>query len=384
MNSQDMVSPKTIGIIGGGQLARMTAYAAYRMGLEIAILDPEPDSPAGQIANLKLVGSLNDVSMLEELARVSNLITLENEFVDAPLLEHLESIGTCVFPTAHTVGLIQDKLLQKQTLEINGIGVPHFMGVSNYEDIYIAGERFGWPLLLKTRRNGYDGRGNLLISESDKVLSAFDNLRRTKSPLMVEAFVPFKKELAVMVARSRNGEILTYPVVETIQKDHICHIVKVPADVGEDVSKMVATIAKQAIEAVNGVGIFGIEMFILEDKSVLINELAPRPHNSGHYTIDACITSQYENHLRAILGLSLGPPTMIEPSAVMVNLLGNREGMAQVSGMENALSIPGVNLHIYGKRLTRTGRKMGHVTALGQNIEEAFEKATKAASFISF
>lgn len=379
-----MVSPKTIGIIGGGQLARMTAYAAYRMGLEIAILDPEPDSPAGQIAHLKLVGSLNDVSMLEELARVSNLITLENEFVDAPLLEHLESIGTRVFPTAHTVGLIQDKLLQKQTLEINGIGVPHFMGVSNYEDIYIAGERFGWPLLLKTRRNGYDGRGNLLISESDKVLSAFDNLRRTKSPLMVEAFVPFKKELAVMVARSRNGEILTYPVVETIQKDHICHIVKVPADVGEDVSKMAATIAKQAIEAVNGVGIFGIEMFILEDKSVLINELAPRPHNSGHYTIDACITSQYQNHLRAILGLSLGPPTMIEPSAVMVNLLGNREGMAQVSGMENALSIPGVNLHIYGKRLTRTARKMGHVTALGQNIEEAFEKATKAASFISF
>src|SRR3989304_3801062 len=169
---------RTIGIIGGGQLARMTAYAAYRMGLEIAILDPEPDSPAGQIAHLKLV--------------------------------------------------------------------------SSYEDIYIAGERFGWPLLLKTRRNGYDGRGNLLISESDKVLSAFDNLRRTKSPLMVEAFVPFKKELAVMVARSRNGEILSYPVVETIQKDHICHIVKVPADVGEDVSKMVATIAKQAIEAVKG------------------------------------------------------------------------------------------------------------------------------------
>ena len=379
-----IIRPKTIGIIGGGQLARMTAYAAYRMGLEIAILDPEPDSPAGQIAHLKLVGSLNDVSMLEELSRVSNLITLENEFVDAPLLEHLESIGTCVFPTAHTVGLIQDKLLQKQILEITGIGVPHFMGVSNYEDIYIAGERFGWPLLLKTRRNGYDGRGNLLISESDKVLSAFDNLRRTKSPLMVEAFVPFKKELAVMVARSRNGEIITYPVVETVQKDHICHIVKVPADVGEDVSKMVATIAKRAIEVVDGVGIFGIEMFILENKSVLINELAPRPHNSGHYTIDACITSQYENHLRAILGLPLGSPAMILTAAVMVNLLGVRDAVANVSGLEKALSIPGVNLHIYGKKLTRPGRKMGHVTALGQNIEEALDKATKAAGFITF
>ena len=380
----EMVRPKTIGIIGGGQLARMTAYAAYRMGLEIAILDPEPDSPAGQIAHKRLIGSLNDIAMLEELARVSDLITLENEFVDAPLLEHLESIGTRVFPTAHTVGLIQDKLLQKQILEKNGICVPHFMGVSSYEDIYIAGERFGWPLLLKTRRNGYDGRGNLLISESDKVLSAFDNLRRTKSPLMVEAFVPFKKELAVMVARSRNGEILTYPVVETVQKDHICHIVKVPAGVDEDVSKMVATIARQAIEAVDGIGIFGIEIFFLEDKSVLINELAPRPHNSGHYTIEACITSQYENHLRAILGLPLGSPAMILTAAVMVNLLGVRDAVANVSGLEKALSIPGVNLHIYGKKLTRPGRKMGHVTALGQNIEEALDKATKAAGFITF
>ena len=384
MKAKEIVIPRIIGIIGGGQLARMTAYAAYRMGLEIAILDPEPDSPAGQIAHTKLVGSLNDVSMLEELSRVSNLITLENEFVDAPLLEHLESIGTRVFPTAHTVGLIQDKLLQKQILEKNGICVPHFIGVSSYEDIYIAGERFGWPLLLKTRRNGYDGRGNVLIREPNDTLTAWKTLEGRKSSLMVESFVPFIKELAVMVARSRNGEILTYPVVETVQKDHICHIVKVPADVGEDVSKMVATIAKRAIEAVDGVGIFGIEMFILEDKSVLINELAPRPHNSGHYTIDACITSQYENHLRAILGLLLGPPTMIQPSAVMVNLLGNREGIADVSGVEIALSIPGVNLHIYGKRLTRTGRKMGHVTALGQNIEEALEKATRASSFITF
>ena len=378
-----IIRPKTIGIIGGGQLARMTAYAAYRMGLEIAILDPEPDSPAGQIAHLKLVGSLNDVSKLEELARVSDLITLENEFVDAPLLKHLESIGECVFPTAYTVGLIQDKLLQKEVLEKNGIGVPHFMGVSSYEDIYRAGEQFGWPLLLKTRRNGYDGRGNVLIREPNDMLSAWKTLEG-KSALMVESFVPFIKELAVMVARSRNGEILTYPVVETVQKDHICHIVKVPAGVDEDVSKMVATIARQAIEAVDGIGIFGIEIFFLEDKSVLINELAPRPHNSGHYTIEACITSQYENHLRAILGLPLGSPAMILTAAVMVNLLGVRDAVANVSGLEKALSIPGVNLHIYGKKLTRPGRKMGHVTALGQNIEEALDKATKAAGFITF
>jgi 5-(carboxyamino)imidazole ribonucleotide synthase len=381
---RDMVRPKTIGIIGGGQLARMTAMAAYRFGLQIAILDPDPDSPAGQISHLKLVGSLNDISMLEELARVSNLITLENEFVDAPLLEHLESIGSFVFPTAYTVGLIQDKLSQKQTLETNGIGVPDFMGVSNYQDIHIAGKRFGWPLLLKTRRNGYDGRGNLLIREPDKVLTALRNLEGTKSSLMVEALVPFKKELAVMVVRSTNGEIAIYPVVETIQRDHICHIVKVPADISECVSKKASAIARRAIEAVDGIGIFGVEMFLLEDDQVLINELAPRPHNSGHYTIDACVTSQYENHLRAILGLPLGSPDMKSPAAVMVNLLGDREGVANVSGLENALRIPGAYVHIYGKKLSRAGRKMGHVTVLSEDLEEALEKATRAASIISF
>lgn len=380
----EMVRPKIIGIIGGGQLARMTAIAAYRLGLRIAILDPEPESPAGQIAHLKVVGSLNDVSSLEILARISDIITLENEFVDAPLIKHLESIGASVYPTAYTVGLIQDKLLQKQILETSGIGVPHFMGVSSHEDLYKAGERFGWPLVLKTRRNGYDGRGNALVCGPHEVLSAWRNLGGAKRTLMVEAFVPFKKELAVMVARSTKGEIATYPVVETIQRDHICHIVKAPADVSPSVCEKAAMIARRAIEAVKGIGIFGVEMFLLDDNHVLINELAPRPHNSGHYTIEACITSQFENHLRAILGLPLGSPSMILPAAVMANLLGSHDGVASVYGFENALRIPGVNVHIYGKKLTRPGRKMGHITVLGQDIAETLVKAIRAASFIYF
>ncbi|HEY7535709.1 MAG TPA: 5-(carboxyamino)imidazole ribonucleotide synthase [Thermodesulfobacteriota bacterium] len=384
MHTKNSFKSKTIGIIGGGQLARMTALAAYRIGLQVAILDPESGSPAGQIAHLQLVGSLNDISMLEELARASDLITLENEFVDAPLLKHLESIGIPVLPTAHTVGLIQDKLLQKLTLEESGIGVPHFMGVSTPDDVYKAGKDFGWPLLLKTRRNGYDGRGNVLIKEPNKVHLSLRTLEGTKSLLMVEAFIPFRKEIAVMVARNNSGEIVTYSVAETIQKDHICHIVKVPANISECVSKEASKLARQAIESVDGVGIFGVEMFLLEDDRIFINELAPRPHNSGHYTIDACITSQYENHLRAILGLPLGTPDMISPASVMVNLLGVREGVANVNGLENALRTPATYVHIYGKRLTRPGRKMGHVTALGQNTEEALEKAKSAASFISF
>lgn len=337
-----------------------------------------------QVANHKVVGSLNDVSVIENLAQVSNLITLENEFVDAPLLEHLESLGMAVYPTAYTVGLIQDKLFQKRSLESQGIQVPPFTGVSNHDDIFEAGERFGWPLILKARRNGYDGRGNAFISGPEYVRSAWTNLERGKHTLLVEGFIKFKKELATMVARNTKGETVTYPVVETIQKDHICHIVKAPAEVNPSISEKAGTMARQAISAVGGVGIFGVEMFLLEDDRVLINELAPRPHNSGHYTIEACITSQFENHLRAIMGLPLGSASMVKPSAVMVNLLGDRNGVSTVSGMEKALRIPGVNLHIYGKRLCRPNRKMGHITVLAENPEEALEKALKAASFISF
>ncbi|MGH7900737.1 MAG: ATP-grasp domain-containing protein, partial [Thermodesulfobacteriota bacterium] len=175
-----------------------------------------------------------------------------------------------------------------------------------------------------------------------------------------------------------------YPVVETIQKEHICHIVKAPAQISVDISKNAANMAKSPIEAIGGVGVFGVEMFLLEDGRVMINEIAPRPHNSGHYTIEACFTSQYENHLRAILGYPLGSTEMVTPAAVMVNLLGNRQGDSIVQGIDEALMISGVNLHVYSKRTTRPNRKMGHVTVLGQNIDEPLDKAVKAASLISF
>jgi 5-(carboxyamino)imidazole ribonucleotide synthase len=380
----DNLSPITIGILGGGQLARMTATAGYKLGLRIAILDPESDSPAQQLANIKVVASLHDVSGLENIARMSNLLTLENEFVNAPLLEHIESMGVPIYPTSRTISLVQDKLFQKQSLEANGIDVPAFIEVSSQNDILEAGERFGWPLILKARRNGYDGRGNELINGPKEIPNSWTKLEGETRGLMVERFVRFKKELAVMVARSPNGEAVTYPVVETVQKNHICHIVKAPANVTVAISERAGMMARRAIEAVHGVGIFGLEMFLLDDDRILINEMAPRPHNSGHYTIEACITSQFENHLRAILGLPLGAASMILPAAVMVNLLAARSGVSNISGVEKALRIPGVNLHIYGKKLTRPNRKMGHITALGASVEEALEKAIKAASFISF
>jgi len=382
--SQMQAKELTIGIIGGGQLARMTAIAAYRLGIQIAILDPDSNSPAPQIVHKNVIGSLNDVNKLEELTKISDVITLENEFVDAPLLDHLESLGAKVFPTSKTVGLIQDKLTQKRSMGSSGIQVPNFKDVSTPEDILVAGEKYGWPLILKVRRNAYDGRGNDFIKGPEEVSRAWNNLGVDKRKLMIESFIKFKKELAAMVVRNTIGETAVYPVVETIQKNHICHIVKAPADINPKAADNASKIAKMAIEAIGGIGVFGVEMFLVENDQIMINEIAPRPHNSGHYTIEACITSQYENHLRAILGYSIGSTMMLQPAAVMVNLLGNREGVSNVSGVSGALRIPGVHVHIYCKRLTRKNRKMGHVTIAGETVEESLDKALKASNLISF
>lgn len=384
MNTKDNENRTTVGIIGGGQLARMTAISAYRLGIEIAVLDPDIKSPAAQIVREIVTGSINDIKKLEELSRISSLITLENEFVDAPLLEKIESSGAILHPSPKTLGLIQDKLTQKQTLQSSLIGVPKFMEVSDENDVLEGGRKFGWPIILKVRRNAYDGKGNESIKGPDEIHAAWNNLCGDKSDFMVEEFIRFKKELAIMVVRNTKGETATYPVVETIQKDHICHIVTAPAGIGNDISADAADMAKKAVEAIDGIGVFGVEMFLLEDDRVLINEIAPRPHNSGHYTIEACITSQYENHLRAILGYPLGSTKMVSPAAVMVNLLGSRDGESVVKGLEEALQITGAHIHIYCKRHTRQNRKMGHLTVLGQSVEEAFDKAIKAASMISF
>lgn len=384
MNTKDNQNRTTVGIIGGGQLARMTAIDAYGLGIEIAVLDPDIESPAGQIVRKNVTGPINDLKKLEELSRISSLITLENEFVDAPLLEKIESSGAILYPSPKTLGLIQDKLTQKHTLESSLIGVPKFMEVSDENDVLEGGRKFGWPIILKVRRNAYDGKGNESINGPDEIEAAWNKLRGDKSDFMVEEFIKFKKELAIMVVRNTKCETATYPVVETIQKDHICHIVIAPAGIGDEISAAASDMAKKAVEAIDGIGVFGVEMFLLENDRVLINEIAPRPHNSGHYTIEACVTSQYENHLRAILGYPLGSTNMLSPAAVMVNLLGSRKGESVVKGLEEALQVANAHIHIYCKRQTRQNRKMGHVTVLGQSVEEAFGKAVRTASMISF
>lgn len=374
--------PGQIAILGGGQLARMTAEAAAQLGLEVAILERGPGSPAGRIAAREVVGGWSDHDALAALAEGALVVTLENEFVDVGSLAWLEQQGSLVFPSSATLATVQDKLAQKRFMAAAGVPVPRFRGVESQHDVESAAAEWGWPLVLKARRDGYDGYGNATLRTPGDVEPACQRLGWPRRALLVEAWVPFERELAVMVARGHGGACAVYPVVETVQRDHICHIVRAPAPVSGDVATRAAEIARRAVEAIGGIGVFGVELFVTADGAVVFNEIAPRPHNSGHYTIEACRTSQFENHLRAVLGLPLGDPALVSPAAVMVNLLGTRTGPTRAEGLATALGIAGAHVHLYGKVASRVGRKMGHVTALGETLIEAEERARRAADAI--
>ena len=376
--------PVRLGIIGGGQLARMTTIAALPLGCEVIVLEKIPFSPAARLSPDSIVGDWSDAATLRQFAARCDVITLENEFVDAAALEVLEQAGHKVFPSAACLAVTQDKYTQKQALKNAGLAVPKFCAVNLPGDIQAAAKAFGWPLLLKTRRNGYDGKGNFTLRSEADIVTGWEALGGGKRDLLAEEFFPFVKELAVIVTRGRNGEVVVYPVVETIQRHHVCHVVKAPAQITDDIAARATDLARRAVETVGGVGSFGVEMFLAAAGSLAINELAPRVHNSGHYTIEACDCSQFENHVRAVLGWPLGNPLMLAPVAVMVNLLGTEKTTGQPRGLENALRLTGARVHLYGKRMSGAGRKMGHVTVLENSFEEALAIAERAVKEISF
>lgn len=373
-----------LGIIGGGQLAKMTALAALNLGCEVSVLERNPFSPGARLAPRSLVGDWDDRETLERFAAQVDVITLENEFVDAAVLRALEGAGRQVFPTAESIALTQDKLVQKQTLVGAALPVPEFRAVTSPSEVVAVGRAFGWPLVLKKRRNGYDGKGNATVRSEADVAAAWRKLDGANQELMVEAFWAFDRELAVIVTRSRRGEAVCYPVVETVQRDHVCHVVQAPAAVPAAVAQRARDLARRAVAAVGGIGSFGVEMFLAADGEIAINELAPRVHNSGHYTIEACECSQFENHVRAVLGWPLGSTQLTAPAAVMRNLLGAGTASGRPRGLEHALAVSGAHVHLYGKAASTVGRKMGHVTALGANREEAMARAETAARAISF
>jgi 5-(carboxyamino)imidazole ribonucleotide synthase len=344
---------KRVGVIGGGQLAWMMAGAAEKLGIELVIQTPSADDPAVTIAHKTLFAPVDDAHATAQLAAQTDVITFENEFVNLDALDRQE---ICFRPSLESLKPLLDKYHQRCLLRDLNLPTPQFWTLETY-----SAPRF--PVVLKTRRHGYDGQGTFIITnqaEWDALLQQLDD-----RPLLVEEFIPFERELAVMAARSTTGEVVVYPVVETKQKDQVCRWVLAPADVPDSVANEVETIARTLLDRLDFVGIFGIELFLTADQRVLVNEIAPRTHNSGHFSLDACVTSQFEQQLRAVSGLPLASPALTSDGAVMVNLLGYESAQSDyLEKRQRLAAIPKSFVHWYGKSESRPGRKLGHVTVL--------------------
>ena len=374
---------KKIGIIGGGQLGQMMILEAKKMGFYITVLDPTLNCPAHTIVDEHIVADFEDEKAIRLLAEKSDVITYEFEHINAQVLKQLEAEGKKVYPTATSLEIIQNKFSQKSLLKKDGIPVPDFMAVSSPAEILAAGKEYGFPLMLKACTGGYDGKGNYVVKNENDCENGYKELGGGTLPLMAEKFYPFIMEISVLACRAINGDIKVYPVAENIHKDSILDKTRVPASISSKTTENAMNLAKRVMEVFEGVGMFCVEMFVDKDGNVAINEVAPRPHNSGHYTIEACVTSQFEQHIRAVSGLPLGDPSLVRP-VVMRNILGEEgsSGKAVVEGADEALAIPGVTLHVYGKETSKPKRKMGHLTATAATLEEAEKNADMAKDFI--
>jgi 5-(carboxyamino)imidazole ribonucleotide synthase len=376
-----MKAQQTIGIVGGGQLGRMLTLAALPLGFGVVVVDPNPDCPAAQVGALQITADLYNAQALHKLAELADYITVEIEHVDVKTLLAISRLGKPVNPAAETIQRIQDKYIQKKFLSDGGVAVAPFQEISDNASAQRALQDYGGRMLIKTRHGAYDGRGNMVVDSADDITRALEQFAGKQ--LYAEAFVPFEKELAVMVARGVSGEIALYPIAETVHERNICTEVRVPAAVPEAASQQAAAVVRTVAELLSGAGTFGVELFLDQHGTVLVNEIAPRVHNSGHYTIEACATSQFEQCIRAISGLPLGSTDLLVPSAVMVNILGERNGEVELHGLAEALAVPYTSVHLYGKSPTKVDRKMGHITATGQTVEEARERARSARSKLS-
>jgi phosphoribosylaminoimidazole carboxylase PurK protein len=374
-----MKQPGTIGIVGGGQLGQMLTEAALKLGFKVIVLDPAPNSPAKQAGAEQIVKDYDSIAELAQ--RVDYLTTEFEEGLDPALLKELAQSGVNINPAPQTIALILDKLEQKKYLADHGVAMGPFTPIETAKDAYELLQEYGGKMLIKTRRGGYDGYGNRVVTGNTDIDQAFADF--AGKPIYAEAFVSFDKELAVIAVRDTVGEIVAYPVVETIQRDNICHEVLAPAQVNEQVKRQALEMAKKTLALFEGAGAFGIEMFLTKDGKVWLNEIAPRVHNSGHYTIEACETSQFENHIRAVSGMPLGSTELKVPAAVMINILGERNGPVELKGLAEAEADPHTTVHIYGKSPTKIGRKMGHITATGDTVDEARQRAKRARETLS-
>jgi len=347
---------KTIGIIGGGQLGRMLAMAAARLNFRTVILEPQADCPAAQVANDQIVAAYDDPRALERLAEVSDLITYEFENVPVAAAERLAA-SRPVFPPPKALEVAQDRLVEKRFLNGCGIATAHFHAVDSQDDLDAALADFDGIGVLKTRRLGYDGKGQRVFrSTKDDASGAYAALGGV--PLILESFVAFDREISVIAARSADGTTACFDAAENVHRNGILFTSTVPASVGQATAEAANKAATAILDALGYVGVIGVEFFVLADGSVVANEIAPRVHNSGHWTEAACVVSQFEQHIRAIAGLPLGDPSR-HSSCVMQNLIGD-----EIDDLAGLLAEPDVLVHLYGKSEARAGRKMGHFTRL--------------------
>lgn len=374
-------SPSTIGIIGGGQLGRMLVLEAKRLGLNVIVLDPKANSPAGQIADFQMIAKYDDLTALKLLALKTEVITYEFEHIDVALLNILEEEGSVIYPSAKTLGLIQNKYQQKSSLRDLGIAVPDFYRIDNLEELVHVFNSLGQKLVLKTCTGGYDGKGSRVITDRKALEQAF--LEFVDYGVMAETLVDYQKEVSIIFAMNQDG-IEFYPVAENIHHQGILINSFVPANITLEMEQRIKTIAGKIAAAINDYGIFCIEFFIDKNADILVNEIAPRPHNSGHYSIEGCVTSQFEQLVRIMTGMPMGSTQLRRPCA-MVNILGSDAtvGKYQISGLAAMMALPDCHLHLYGKAETGEAKKIGHLTALGDSVAEANSKAQEALSLIT-
>lgn len=375
---------KKIGIIGGGQLGRMMIEESLRLNVEINVLDA-PDCPCSGLAHHHISGSLMDADAIRKLAEISDVLTYEIEHVNTAVLHALEKEGKEIIPSPRILDIIKDKGLQKRFFTEQGIPTAPYVLVESPEEWPAAVKQFSSPrLVAKTRKDGYDGKGVSIFNTSDIIQNP--KLIPFIAPSLIEDLIDCEKELSVMVARDREGNASTWPVVE-MEFDPVANLVTFldcPATLTDHLAAKARDLALQTVIALNGVGVFAVEMFLTPKGEILVNEVAPRPHNSGHHTIEACYTSQFEQLVRILMGLPLGSPALIKP-AVMMNLLGGDgfSGNFKLEGIDEAAKMEGVFIHLYGKKESKPVRKMGHITVLGNTLAEARSKASILAQKVA-
>jgi 5-(carboxyamino)imidazole ribonucleotide synthase len=362
-----------IGVLGSGQLGRMFAIAARRMGYRVHTYSPDEDTPTGQVADLEINAAYDDLDAVEKFASGVSVVTFEFENVPAETAASAERCAP-VRPAGHVLHTTQHRLREKTFLAKTGLPLTPFQRVASRESLQKAASEIGLPAILKTAGFGYDGKGQFRITHTDQLDAAWKAVGECESVL--EAFVDFEREISVVAARGMNGEFIHYGTIENQHQNGILNLSVSPARVPDAVTRQAVEIAREVLTKLEVIGVLCVEFFVGKDGRLLINELAPRPHNSGHFTFDANLTSQFEQQLRAVCGLPLGAPTQFAPAA-MANLLGDIWNGGEPNWAA-AMASPNVKLHLYGKLAARPGRKMGHLTAISASVEEALEEVTRA------